>query len=142
MPRSTLKNRASASPLGDQTMPLEHLAHLLTEGGNGSPCTPKFQVWVDARDHFRLSHAHIQMARELGLNPKKLGSIANHDQERWKLPLPQFIEKLYLKRFGTERPEVVMTIEELAQKKKRKQQSKAQKPAATEPTDESGEDPF
>jgi hypothetical protein len=104
--------------------------------------TPKFQVWVDARDQFRLSHAHIQMARELGLNPKKFGSIANHDQERWKLPLPQFIEKLYFKRFGTERPEVVMTIEELAQKKKRKQQSKAQKPAATEPTDESGEDPF
>ena len=77
-------------------------------------------MWVDARNKFRLSHAHIQMARVLGLNPKKLGSLANHDQERWKSPMPQFIEELYLERFGRDRPEVVMTIEELAQKKKQK----------------------
>jgi hypothetical protein len=31
--------------------------------------TPRLQVWVDAWNKFRLSHAHIQMARELGLNP-------------------------------------------------------------------------
>jgi len=40
------------------------------------------------------------MARELGLNPKKLGSLDNHHQEPWKLPLGQFIEELYAKRFG------------------------------------------
>ena len=44
------------------------------------------------------------MARELGLNPRRLGKIANHRQEPWKAPLPQFIEDLYLKRFGRERP--------------------------------------
>jgi hypothetical protein len=43
-------------------------------------------------------------ARELGLNPRKLGKIDNHRQEPWKAPLPQFIEHLYLKRFGRERP--------------------------------------
>jgi hypothetical protein len=37
--------------------------------------------WIDARQRFRLSHAHVQMARELGMNPKKLGKLANHDQE-------------------------------------------------------------
>ena len=79
---------------------------------------PKFQVWVDARKKFRLSHAHIQMARELGLNPKKLGSIANHDQEKWKIPLPQFIEALYFKRFGQERPESVVSIEDLLKRKR------------------------
>ena len=31
------------------------------------------------------------MARELGLNPKKFGGLANHRQEPWKLPLPEFI---------------------------------------------------
>ena len=36
------------------------------------------QVWMDARNRFHLSHAQVQMARELGLNPKKLGKIANH----------------------------------------------------------------
>ena len=86
---------------------------------------PKFQAWLDARKRFRLSHDHIQMARELGLNPKKLGSLANHDQERWKSPLPIFIEDLYFKRFGRERPEVLMTIEQMLQKKRTKQQDRA-----------------
>jgi hypothetical protein len=47
------------------------------------------------------------MARELGLNPRKLGKLANHQREPWKAPLPQFIEHLYVKRFGRERPQVV-----------------------------------
>jgi hypothetical protein len=74
---------------------------------------PKFQVWVDARQRFRLSHVHIQMARELGLNPTKFGSLANHDQERWKTPLPGFIEDLFFKRFGKERPDAVLSIEDV-----------------------------
>jgi hypothetical protein len=53
------------------------------------------QQWIDARKRHRLSHAHVQMARELHMNPKQLGKIDNHKQEPWKLPLPQFIEKLY-----------------------------------------------
>ncbi|MDQ3151662.1 MAG: hypothetical protein M3R63_08080 [Actinomycetota bacterium] len=73
---------------------------------------PKVQVWLEVRRRHRLSHAHVQMAREIGLNPKKLGKIGNHDQEPWKLPLPEFIEQLYVTRFGRERPEVVISIEE------------------------------
>ena len=72
------------------------------------------QDWIEARKHHHLSHAHVQMARELGMNPKKLGKLDNHDQEPWKAPLPQFIEHLYLKKFGRERPEVVMSVEERA----------------------------
>jgi len=52
------------------------------------------------------------MARELGMNPTKLGKLDNHKQEPWKMPLRQFIEHLYEKRFGKERPDVVMSIEE------------------------------
>ena len=62
------------------------------------------EPWIDARQRFRLSHAHVQMARELGMNPKKLGKLANHDQEPWKLPLPHFIAALYVKRFGKSGP--------------------------------------
>jgi uncharacterized protein (DUF1697 family) len=51
------------------------------------------------------------MARELGLNPGKLGKLSNHRQEPWKAPLPQFIEHLYLKRFGREQPRVVTPAE-------------------------------
>ena len=60
------------------------------------------------------------MARELGMNPKKLGSLANHDQEPWKMPLPEYIEHLYEKRFGRTRPESVMSIEERARLQERK----------------------
>jgi hypothetical protein len=72
------------------------------------------QDWVEARRRHHLSHAQVQMARELGMNPKKLGKLDNHGQEPWKVPLPQFIERLYLRRFGRERPEVVMSLEERA----------------------------
>jgi hypothetical protein len=54
------------------------------------------------------------MARELGLNPTKLGKLDNHRQEPWKAPLPQFIEHLYAKQFGRTRPDIVRPIEETA----------------------------
>ncbi len=80
----------------------------------------KHQAWVDARKRFHLSHAHVQMARELGMNPKKLGGKANHKQEPWKLPLPDFIEELYRKRFGKTRPDEVRSIEQMVKDTKRK----------------------
>jgi hypothetical protein len=88
---------------------------------------PGLQAWIEARSRHRLSHAHVQMARELGLNPKKLGSIDNHDQEPWKLPLPEFIAHLYLERFGRERPAVVVSIEQRA---RQVEQKKAERKAA------------
>ena len=32
---------------------------------------PDFQRWVEARSRSGLSHAHVQMARELRMNPNK-----------------------------------------------------------------------
>ena len=46
----------------------------------------------------------VRMAKELGMNPRKLGSLANHKQEPWKAPLPEFIEELYRKRFRRVKP--------------------------------------
>ncbi len=88
---------------------------------------PKFQVWVDARKRYKLSDAHIQMARELGMNPKKFGKLDNHDQEPWKAPLPIFIDHLYFKNFGKERPENVRSIEQMVNDKKRKQLERKQR---------------
>ncbi len=67
----------------------------------------KNKKWIEAKKEFRLSNMHIQMARELGMNPKKFGGLANHKQEPWKAPLPVFIEDLYFKRFKKEKPNVV-----------------------------------
>lgn len=73
----------------------------------------KLQIWVEARNRYHLSHAQVQMARELGLNPERFGGLANDKQEPWKFPLPQFIERLYLKRFGKTEPDRVVSIEEM-----------------------------
>ena len=72
--------------------------------------TDKNKKWIDAKKKFRLSDTHIQMARELGMNPKKFGSLANHKQEPWKAPLPDFIEDIYFKRFKKEKPDVVKKL--------------------------------
>jgi aminoglycoside 6'-N-acetyltransferase I len=74
--------------------------------------------WIEARERHRLSDAHVQMARELGLNPRKLGSIDNHRQEPWKAPLPDFITELYRKRFGRDRPEEIVSIEQQVHRRK------------------------
>ncbi len=93
----------------------------------------KFQEWIEARKRFHLSHAQVQMARELGMNPRKLGKLANDDQEPWKAPLPEFIQHLYFKRFGRELPEMVTSIEERARLREQKKAAKREaKRAASE----------
>ena len=84
----------------------------------------KLQVWIDARQRYHLTHAQIQMARELGLNPRKFGGYANHRQEPWKRPLGEYIEHLYLKRFGKAEPDRVLSIEERASEQQRRQAEK------------------
>ncbi len=71
------------------------------------------QAWIKAKKKYHLSDKHIQMARELGMNPKKFGGLANHRQEKWKAPLPVFIEDLYCKRFKKERPDKVARLKTL-----------------------------
>jgi hypothetical protein len=81
----------------------------------------KMQEWIDARKRHHLSHVQVQMARELGMNPMKLGKLDNHEQEPWKMTLREYIEHVYMKRFGKPSPDDVMSIEErlrLAQEKK------------------------
>jgi len=84
----------------------------------------KYQIWIDVRKRYHLSDVHIQMARELGMNPKKFGKIANEEQEPWKAPLPAFIERIYFKRFGRERPVDVKSIEEVLRSKEIKKEER------------------
>jgi hypothetical protein len=73
----------------------------------------KLLLWKEAQKRHRLSDRQVQMARELGFDPRKLGKPDNHKQEPWKAPLPRHIENLYLKRFGREEPLCVKSIAEL-----------------------------
>src|SRR6266481_5389322 len=80
----------------------------------------KLKPWFEARRRFKLSHAHTQMARELGMNPRKLGSLTDGGQEPWKLPLPEFIVECYRKSFGRSEPEHVRSLEEVVQAEERR----------------------
>jgi len=97
----------------------------LTEVSKAGFIPNKLRPWIEARGRYQLSHAQVQMARELGLNPKKLGGMANHDQEPWKMPLPEFIEHLYQKRFAKGTPDDVRSLERRGKEKRaRKEVSK------------------
>lgn len=98
----------------------------------------KLRIWIDARKRFHLSHAQIQMARELGMNPKKFGSLANHKQEPWKAPLPIFIQECYFKQFKKEAPDRVLSVEDLVKLKAKKKEEKGQKKMAMKELEDLG----
>ncbi len=93
----------------------------------------RLKPWIEAQQRWRLSDLHIQMARELGLNPDKFGKLANHDQQRWKRPLPEFIAHLYVKRFG-KMPDAARTIEEVAATEMAKREAKKMRKLAAAPS--------
>ena len=91
---------------------------------------PKLQPWFDARQRFKLTNAEVQMARELGMNPKKFGALSNERQERWKLPLREFIAACYHKRFGRDAPQQVLSLEEVVAKDEARRVQKREKKQA------------
>jgi hypothetical protein len=58
------------------------------------------EAWSHAKQICRLTARQAEMARGLGMNPKKLPGLRPSPQQRWKLPVGEFIEGLYWKRFG------------------------------------------
>lgn len=85
------------------------------------------EKWIVAQKKHCLSDKHLQMARELGLNPDKLGKIDNHKQETWKAPLPQFIKETYYKRFKREAPETVKPLKQIMEKQEKKKKAKEER---------------
>jgi hypothetical protein len=84
----------------------------------------KYRIWIEVRKRYHLSDAQVQMARELGLNPRKFGKLANEKQEPWKKPLPEFIEEIYFKRFKKRQPDIVRSIEQLARDQREKKKER------------------
>ena len=79
------------------------------------------------------------MARELGLNPKKFGSLANTKQEPWKLPLPEYIEELCFKHFKKNRPDNVRSIERMVKDYRNKKHERKMRRIEEKDIDPSGE---
>jgi len=96
----------------------------------------KSKIWIDVRKRFKLSHVHIQMARELGMNPKRFGKLVNHGQESWKLSLPLFIEEKYFKHFKKRQPDTVKSIEQIVKDKRKAKEALKAKRMQTERKEE------
>jgi hypothetical protein len=58
------------------------------------------EAWTNAKKICRLTARQVEMARTLGMNPSKLPRLRPSPQQRWKLPVGEFIEKCYRKHFG------------------------------------------
>jgi predicted nucleotidyltransferase len=57
--------------------------------------------WAAAKRQCRLSAEEVRMARELGLNPRKLSRHIPSPAQRWKLRVGAWVRELYGKRHGT-----------------------------------------
>lgn len=82
------------------------------------------------------------MARELGLNPRRLGGYAGNDKDPDRLSPGEFIEALYFKQFRKTQPDVVQTIEQLAEahEEKRAERIAAKRSQTASSSDESRDD--
>ncbi len=58
------------------------------------------EAWTNAKKICRLNARQVEMARALGMNPRKLPGLRPSPQQRWKLPVGEFIEECYRERFG------------------------------------------
>jgi hypothetical protein len=95
----------------------------------------KMKQWIDARKKYTLNHVQVEMARELGMDPKNFEGIAKHIQEFSKQQLSDFIEAEYRLRFGKNEPVDRRSIEqklkaEAAEKEQKRLQKSMSKAAA------------
>jgi hypothetical protein len=57
-------------------------------------------LWAKAKKVCHISQEDIAMAKQLGLKPRTLMKNNPSPNQRWKLPVKQWIRELYEKRFG------------------------------------------
>ena len=56
--------------------------------------------WAEAKRECRLNAETVRMAKELGLNPRKLIKNIPNKSQRWKAPLHVWIREMYEERMG------------------------------------------
>jgi hypothetical protein len=76
--------------------------------GQGGPRSQRSDVgrfreedWAAAKRQCRLSAEEVRMARQLGLNPRKLAKHVPSPGQLWKLPVGEWVRELYRKSHGT-----------------------------------------
>ena len=62
------------------------------------PKNKRDRLWIEAKRRCRLNDNDIQIAKELGLNPRSLIKNIPSKTEQWKLPVKDWIRQMYQKR--------------------------------------------
>lgn len=57
-------------------------------------------MWAEAKKKCQLNAATVQMAKEMGLNPKSLIKNIPNSKQQWKAPVHVWIQEMYEERFG------------------------------------------
>ncbi len=63
-------------------------------------------LWAEAKKKCRLNAEEVQMAKEMGLNPRSLIKNIPAKSEQWKAPVKIWIRDMYAERFGRRSPAV------------------------------------
>jgi len=58
------------------------------------------KLWLEAKKRCKLNDEEIQMAKEMGLNPKGLIKNIPNKNEQWKHPVKIWVRDMYEYRFG------------------------------------------
>ncbi|MDF2989074.1 MAG: hypothetical protein K0R50_4584 [Eubacterium sp.] len=74
------------------------------------------ELWLEAKRRCKLNDEEIQMAKEMGLNPKSLIKNIPNKNEQWKTPVKIWVRDMYEDRFG--RAGVISDNKSLKSKKK------------------------
>lgn len=70
------------------------------------------EAWIAVADRLSLADVHIQMARELALEPEELVVLGKRSPEDGRAPLHAYLRILYERRFKRSRPERVKPLRE------------------------------
>ncbi len=65
-------------------------------------------IWIEAKKKCRLNVATVQMAKELGLNPKSLIKNIPNKNQRWKAPVHIWVQDMYEDRFGEDKMKALL----------------------------------
>ena len=57
-------------------------------------------LWAEVKHRCRLNMEDIQMAKEMGLNPKNLIKNIPSEREQWKQPVKYWIREMYQEKKG------------------------------------------
>jgi hypothetical protein len=71
---------------------------LLLAKKKNKPPNKKDVLWAEAQRRCRLNTEDIRIAKEMGLNPQSLIKNIPSKNEQWKLPVKDWIRRMYQKR--------------------------------------------